>query len=103
MLDAFTNPEAETDPTKLNKVFLVMELFDLDMTKLICSKSELHTEQIKVIIYNMFLSLKYLHSANVIHRDLKPSNILITEDCTIKLCDFGFARSVLKLNDDKKN
>jgi len=27
------------------------------------------------------------------HRDLKPSNILITERCTIKLCDFGFARN----------
>lgn len=37
--------------------------------------------------------MKYIHSCNVLHRDLKPANILINEDCTIKVCDFGLARS----------
>jgi len=35
-----------------------------------------------------------MHSANVLHRDLKPANILINEDCTVKICDFGLARSI---------
>jgi len=38
--------------------------------------------------------MKYLHSAEVLHRDLKPANVLINEDCTVKVCDFGLARSV---------
>lgn len=42
----------------------------------------------------LLLSLKYLQSAHVIHRDLKPANILLNEDCSLKLCDFGLARVV---------
>jgi mitogen-activated protein kinase 1/3 len=34
----------------------------------------------------------------VLHRDIKPSNILINEDCHIKICDFGLARSVAGLS-----
>ena len=42
----------------------------------------------------MLCAVKYLHESNVIHRDLKPANILINEDCSIKLCDYGLARSI---------
>ena len=30
----------------------------------------------------------------MIHRDLKPANILVNEDCSVKLCDYGLARSI---------
>ena len=36
--------------------------------------------------------LKYLHSAGIIHRDLKPSDLLLSERCTLKICDIGFPR-----------
>ena len=29
----------------------------------------------------------------MLHRDLKPANVLLNEDCTVKLCDYGLARS----------
>ena len=45
-------------------------------------------------MYNLLCAIKYLHDSNVIHRDIKPANILVNEDCTVKLCDFGLARSV---------
>jgi mitogen-activated protein kinase 1/3 len=36
--------------------------------------------------------LKYLHSAGVVHRDLKPANILVNQDCSLCVADFGLAR-----------
>lgn len=39
-------------------------------------------------------AIKYLHESTVIHRDLKPANILVNEDCSVKLCDYGLARSI---------
>ncbi|MBN1356145.1 tetratricopeptide repeat protein [bacterium] len=34
-------------------------------------------------------ALSYLHGRKMIHRDLKPANIVITENRTVKLLDFG--------------
>jgi len=50
--------------------------------------------QIKTLTYNILTGIKYLHSSEVLHRDLKPANVLINEDCSVKVCDFGLARSV---------
>ena len=48
----------------------------------------------KSIVYDILCGLNYLHKSLIIHRDLKPANILINDDCTIQICDFGLARSL---------
>lgn len=55
----------------------------------------------RYIMYQICKGMKYLHSADVIHRDLKPSNILINSDCSLKICDFGLARSMVADSPDK--
>ena len=39
-------------------------------------------------------AVQYAHSQATIHRDLKPSNILVREDGTAKLLDFGIAKQI---------
>lgn len=61
-------------------------LFDL-----IVSKKKIPEDEAKYIFKQIVVTLKYIHSQNVIHRDIKPENILIDENLNIKFIDFGFS------------
>jgi len=39
-------------------------------------------------------ALDHAHQNGIIHRDLKPENVLVSQDGTVKLMDFGLARSL---------
>lgn len=71
-----------------------MEYAESDLKKVIKSNINLDMLHIQTIIYNLLCAIKYLHDNNVLHRDLKPANVLINEDCSVKLCDYGLARSI---------
>jgi mitogen-activated protein kinase 1/3 len=83
-----------TDPNTFNTIILVFEFVDTDLSKLIQSDQYFTTLHVQYMLYQIMLGLKYMHSGNVAHRDLKPANILVNEDCTLKICDFGLARGI---------
>eukprot|EP00658_Telonema_sp_P-2_P052312 TRINITY_DN4051_c0_g1_i2.p1 TRINITY_DN4051_c0_g1~~TRINITY_DN4051_c0_g1_i2.p1 ORF type:complete len:637 (+),score=122.15 TRINITY_DN4051_c0_g1_i2:47-1912(+) len=49
---------------------------------------------VQKLVYQLVKSIDWCHGHNLIHRDIKPENLLISSDDTLKLCDFGFARTL---------
>mmetsp|Transcript_50623 Transcript_50623/g.107852 ORF Transcript_50623/g.107852 Transcript_50623/m.107852 type:complete len:545 (+) Transcript_50623:185-1819(+) len=76
-------------------VYIVSELMETDLYRIIYSKQSLSLDHVQYFVYQVLRALKYIHSANVLHRDLKPSNLLVNSNCDLKVCDFGLARGVL--------
>ncbi len=75
-------------------IYIVSELMETDLHRVIYSKQVLTEDHVQYFIYQTLRALKYIHSANVIHRDLKPSNLLLNSNCDLKVCDFGLARGL---------
>ena len=46
------------------------------------------------IVGQVASALDYAHENGVVHRDVKPSNLILAEDGTVQLADFGIARSL---------
>ena len=45
------------------------------------------------IALNIARGLEAAHEKGVVHRDLKPDNVMIAEDGTVKILDFGLAKA----------
>lgn len=92
--------------SKIKKIFLVFEMLDTDLFKVLKYNNKISIENSIYIFIQILIGISYLHSNNILHRDLKSGNILYDKTTNkIKICDFGFSRSVEyeNLNNFKKS
>ncbi|VDD94391.1 unnamed protein product [Enterobius vermicularis] len=80
------------NPHFFQELYVLTELMQSDLHKIIVSPQPLTSDHVKVFVYQILRGLKYLHSANILHRDIKPGNLLVNSNCILKICDFGLAR-----------
>ena len=93
-------------PKQINQVdqfCIVMENIGTDLNRLLKHQIAFSQYHLLKVIYQTLCAMAFLHEANVMHRDIKSSNFLLSQDCTIKICDFGLSRNLPMKFKDQKN
>ena len=74
--------------------YLVMELVPgRPLSKLMADRGALPVNLVLSVLAQTAEALHAAHLAGVVHRDVKPGNLLLLDDGTIKVTDFGIARA----------
>ena len=85
------------------KLFLVFEYMEKNLLEVLEDNPRgLEPEQVRGYIYQLVRAVHFCHQNNVVHRDIKPENLLVNPSSSkqgsktgqLKLCDFGFARTI---------
>jgi eukaryotic-like serine/threonine-protein kinase len=64
-----------------------------DLDDLMASR-KLTMDGILAVLLQVCSGLEYAHSRGIVHRDIKPANVRVLEDGTVKIMDFGIAKSL---------
>ncbi|MBK7595527.1 MAG: serine/threonine protein kinase [Gemmatimonadetes bacterium] len=72
--------------------YFIMEYVEGQPIDQWCTARHLGLRDRLALFRQVCAAVQYAHEHLVIHRDLKPGNILVAEDGTVKLLDFGIAK-----------
>lgn len=74
--------------------FFAMEFIEgQSLDDILKGGNALSVKNAKNILKQACMGLSAAHAKDLVHRDIKPANIMITNDGTLKIVDFGIART----------
>merc|ERR1712106_774044 len=76
-----------------SKNYIITELARFDLLQYLRLKGGLRETLVRRIFFELISGIDHLHQNGLVHRDIKCENLPISTDGTVKVADFGFARS----------
>ena len=77
------------------KLYLVFEYVEKNLLEVLEENANgLRSDLVPLYIFQLCRAIDFCHRNDVVHRDIKPENLLVNPDHSLKICDFGFARTV---------
>ena len=89
--------EEETTDANGNLVktpFIIMELVKGRLLRDIVHEGKVEVARAVKFVSGILSALEVSHRSGVIHRDIKPANVMVGENDSVKVMDFGIARAV---------
>lgn len=75
--------------------YIIMDFLNgVDLKTYLEQKGRLAPEDAVKLLMPVMTSLQHVHAEGIIHRDISPDNIMVMEDGSTKLLDFGAAREI---------
>ncbi|MEO6793624.1 MAG: protein kinase [Mycobacterium sp.] len=82
-------------PYDAGQPFLVMELVEGGtLRELLNERGPMPPHAVAAVLRPVLEALGVAHRAGLVHRDVKPENILISDDGSVKVVDFGLVRAI---------
>ncbi|KNC48937.1 cmgc/cdk/pitslre protein kinase [Thecamonas trahens ATCC 50062] len=78
----------------MDEVYMVLEHHPLDLKVILDAHGAgaFTSAQAKLLVWQLFSGLAFLHASWLIHRDIKPANLLYSADGRLVIADFGLVR-----------
>jgi serine/threonine-protein kinase len=77
-------------------VYIVTEFVEgRTLAEILAARRTLEVDEALVVARQVAECLEVTSRKNIVHRDLKPANLMITPEGTVKVMDFGIARSLM--------
>lgn len=82
--------------TKSNVYFIMEHASGGELFNYIVKNKRLEEKEASFFFSQIVHALDFIHKQGIVHRDIKPENMLLTENKTIKLIDFGLSNQFTK-------